>query len=46
MNASICAAFSMAADVRRYTSSILQSLVTYLIGGKSVGYFGFGEKVT
>jgi len=31
---------------RRYTSSISQSLIVYIIGGKSVGYFGFGGKVT
>ena len=38
-------AFSIEADVRCYTSSILQYLVAYFIGRKSVGYFGFGEKV-
>ena len=42
----ICmAAFSIAAEVRRYTSSILQPIVAYFIGRKSVGYFGFVEKV-
>ena len=29
------------ADVRRYTSSILQFLVAYFISRKSVGYLGF-----
>jgi hypothetical protein len=37
-------AFSISADVRRYTSSILQSLFAYFIDRKSVSYFGFGEK--
>ena len=37
--------FSIAANVRCYTSSILQSLVAYFIGKKSVVYFGFSEKV-
>ena len=40
------AAFSIAADVRCYTLSVyLQSLVTYFMGRKSVGYFGFGKIV-
>ena len=39
------ATFSIAADVRHYTSSILQSLVVYFIVRNSVSYFGFGEKM-
>jgi hypothetical protein len=35
-------AFSIAADVRRYTSYILRSLVVYFIDIKSVVYFDFG----
>ena len=35
--------FSIAADVRRYTSSILQSVVAYFNDRNSVDYFGFGE---
>jgi len=38
-------AFSIATDVRRYMSSIVQSLIAYFIDRKSVGYIGFCEKV-
>jgi len=42
----IYAAFSIAADIWRYTLSFLQSLIAYFIGRKSVSYFGLVGNVS